>query len=156
GAAGWTAPRALEQVLRRRDLQRDRDFGNVWRGQRSVGGRSQRRRRRRQRQRLVHGGQRVGLRRGGSPGSGRGGAPRRADLRGSQLLVPQAADRSCAELRDVDARGHLRVREHLSVHALIWTNITFPSFSSRLWSGRSYFSWSTRETRTRSAGSRIS
>ena len=40
-------------------------------------------------------------------------------LRGRQLLVPARADRSRPELRAVDAVRHLRVRQHLSVHAVI-------------------------------------
>ena len=56
---------------------------------------------------------------GGSLGRRRPRQPRRPDLRGRQLLVSQAADGSRAELRAVDALRHLRVREHLSVHAVI-------------------------------------
>ena len=121
-AVGRSAQPAVAQVLRRRAVRQDGDFGHVRVGERSVGGRSQcgRRRGQRRRQRdqgrlAVLGLQRQDLR-------GRPGQSGRLDRAGVESGIPAFPDGTRPELRAADAVRHLRVRRRLPVHEMTPVN----------------------------------
>ena len=105
------APRADQQVLRRRAVRRDRRAGNDGQRRRLVGRRSPGRGRRRQRDRLDDHCGGLGVARPRQVRRGRPRQPDRLALRGSQLRFPPGADRPDSELRVRHAARRVRVRD---------------------------------------------
>src|SRR5581483_8729559 len=116
------AQAALEQVLRRRAVQRDGRQRDVRSRRGALGRRSQRGRRRRQRHEQAHRHRVVVLGPHRQERRRWPGEPCRVDCARRQLAVPAAANGSRAELRAVDALRHLRVRQHLPVLQITMTH----------------------------------